>query len=925
MERKYIVVKGARQHNLKNITVKIPRNNLVVITGVSGSGKSSLAFDTIYAEGQRKYVESLSAYARQFLGVMEKPDVESIEGLSPAIAIEQRKIQKNPRSTVATTTEIYDHLRLLFARIGTPHCPEHGVELKAWTVDEIVERIKTFPQGTKLVVLAPVVRGRKGEYRKLLENLSRKYERFIIDGSMYNSDELPSLDRNKRHTIEVVVDRLILREGIEQRLYESIETALREAEGIVKILTNDEEHVFSLSMVCPKCDFSLSELEPRLFSFNSPYGACPECHGLGIKMEIDPFLLIDEEKSINQGAILPIGEPSFRWKEILSEIASYYGGSLDVPWKNLPEAFKEAVLYGDDEFIYWEGIINYLWRRYEETNSEYLKEEIEKYIVHIPCPVCKGARLRKEALSVLIDGRNIWELTKMDVESLLAFLEGLEFKDTYRKEIGGKIVSEIIKRLKFLKEVGLGYITLDRTMESLSGGEEQRVRLATQIGSGLTGVIYVLDEPSIGLHPRDTQMLIDTLKKLRDQGNTVIVVEHDETTIRQADWIIDLGPGAGEQGGYVVAEGTLENIVSNEHSITGAYLSGRRRIPIPERRRMPKDRYIVVRGARGNNLKNIDVSIPLGVFVVITGVSGSGKSSLIIDTLYKALKRELYNSKEVPLEYDSIEGYEYIDKVIMVDQSPIGRTPRSNPATYTGVFTDIRNLFAQTKEAKLRGYDKGRFSFNKPGGRCERCKGEGYIKVEMFFLPDIYVPCDVCKGRRYNKETLEVKYNGKSIADVLDMSVDQAYEFFKEHPSIRRKLQLLKDVGLGYIKLGQPATTLSGGEAQRIKLARELNRQPRGNILYILDEPTTGLHFEDVRKLIDVLQRLVDKGNTVIVIEHNLDVIKSADWVIDMGPEGGDEGGYIVAQGTPEDVAMNNRSHTGRFLRRILFEEISAR
>ncbi|MEO0202825.1 MAG: excinuclease ABC subunit UvrA [candidate division WOR-3 bacterium] len=926
MERKYIIVKGARKNNLKNITVKIPRNKLVVITGVSGSGKSSLAFDTIYAEGQRRYVESLSTYARQFLGVMEKPDVEFIEGLSPTIAIEQRKIQKNPRSTVATTTEIYDYLRLLFARVGKPYCPYDNILLQKWSIDEIVEKILRLPIGTKITIMAPVVRLKKGEYKKLFERYQKMgFNKFRIDGEIF-VDEIPEIDKNKKHNIDVIIDRIVIREEVKMRVFESVELALKEANGLVIVEYEEngelKEQIFSQHLACPKCEFSLSELEPRLFSFNSPYGACPECHGLGYKIEIDPSLLIiDENLSIMEGVIEPLGEPNFRIKEYLMDLAKIYNVSLKTPWKLLPDDFKNAILYGTINYSYWEGVIPYLYRRYNETESEYIREEIEKYMIYVKCPSCSGSRLRNEALSIKINGINIWEFTKMSVRKAYEFLESLTFDDNKSKIIAEKIVKEIKKRLKFLMEVGLDYLTLDRMTESLSGGEEQRVRLATQIGSGLVSVIYILDEPSIGLHPRDTQRLINTLKYLRNLGNTVIVVEHDENTIRQADWIIDLGPEAGDNGGYVVAQGKPSDLEKfKDKSLTAKYLCKELQIAIPESRRKPKGQYLKLYGARGNNLKNVNLSIPLGLFVVITGVSGSGKSSLIIDTLYKALKRELYNSKEQPLPYDRLEGLDYIDKVINVDQSPIGRTPRSNPATYTGVFTDIREVFALTREAKARGYNKGRFSFNKEEGRCNACQGEGYIKVEMYFLPDIYVPCDVCKGKRYNSEVLEVKYRGKNIADVLDMSVSEALKFFEDIHKIYRKLKLLEDVGLGYIKLGQPATTLSGGEAQRIKLARELNKIDTGKTLYILDEPTTGLHFDDVRKLINVLQRLVDKGNTVIVIEHNLDVIKSADWVIDLGPEGGDDGGYIVAQGTPEEISENKNSWTGYYLRKVLEE-----
>jgi len=928
-----IIVRGARQHNLKSITVEIPKNKFVVITGVSGSGKSSLAFDVIYAEAQRRYVESLSPYARQFLGIMEKPEVDEIIGLSPGIAIEQRKIMRNPRSTVATSTEIYDYLRLLFARIGLPHCPNDDYPLQKWSVDEIVDEIFKKYTVRRIQILSPVVVGRKGEYRELFSKLAKKgYVRVRVDGIMYNIDEVPTLDKNKRHEIEVVVDRVFVSSEEKSRIHQSISTALRESEGIVKVITDrDEEEIFSENLACPKCGFSMPEPEPRLFSFNSPYGACPTCTGLGVKIDFDPAKLItNPDLSILEGAIKPLSEPHPITVKVLERIARRYGANLEDPWRILPEEFKNVVMWGDEtppeslddedykpKYSEWEGIIPQLWRRYKTTDSEWTRVEIERYMVYTTCPTCGGSRLRKEALFVKIDGKSIWDIVRMDVKSALKYFEEINLEGK-KKIIAERIVDEIKKRLRFLENVGLGYLTLDRRSDTLSGGEEQRVRLATQIGSGLSGVIYVLDEPSIGLHPRDVSKLIRTIKDLRDLGNTVLVVEHDEETIRSADWIIDLGPGAGVYGGEVVACGTLEDIISNPRSITGAYLSGRKSIPLPRARRQPKEEYIKIVGARANNLKNITVKIPLGLLVVVTGVSGSGKSTLVFDILYKALAKKIYGSREDPGEHTAIYGMEYIDRVIDVDQSPIGRTPRSNPATYTGVFTYIRDFYAKLPEAKAKGFKPQHFSFNMKGGRCEACEGEGYIRIEMHFLPDVYVPCEVCKGTRYNSEVLEVKYKGKSIADVLDMTVDEALEFFEDVPNIRRKLQLMVDVGLGYIKLGQPSTTLSGGEAQRIKLAKELSKMPTGRTLYILDEPTTGLHFEDVRKLIDVLHRLVDNGNTVLVIEHNLDVIKNADWVIDLGPEGGDDGGYLVAEGTPEDVAKVEGSYTGMYLREVL-------
>jgi len=933
-----IFIKGARVHNLKNIDVEIPRNKFVVITGVSGSGKSSLAFDTLYAEGQRRYVESLSAYARQFLGLMEKPDVDYIEGLSPAISIEQRKASKNPRSTVATVTEIYDYLRLLYARIGIPHCPNDNTPLEKRSLDEIVDEVLKLGEGRRLILLAPVVRGRKGEYRELFERyLRRGFLRARVDGEIYELEDPPVLERYKTHTIEIVVDRIELEEDIRSRLAESIETAMKEADGIVKVVTEEgEEFVFSEKLMCPKCGFSMEEIEPRLFSFNSPYGACPYCGGLGVKYEIDPSRLVtSSELSILEGALKPWGEPNPFLKDKLERIARHYHVDLDLPWADLPQKFKNVVLYGTEypekfdperphasqEFYFYEGLIPYLWRRYYQTESDWVKDEIEKFMLKKVCPACGGSRLKKEALFVKIRGYSIWDITQKTVEEALEFFIHLQLKGR-EYIIGKQILKEIIARLRFLKDVGVGYLTLDRATETLSAGEEQRVRLATQIGSGLVGVLYVLDEPSIGLHPRDMHRLIGTLINLKEMGNTVVVVEHDKATIEAADWVIDLGPGAGEKGGKVVATGTPEDIKKNKRSLTGQYLAGLRKIPVPRKRRKPQGKWLVIRGARQNNLKNINVRFPLGLFICVTGVSGSGKSSLVEDTLYRALMRRFYGSREPVGEHDKIEGLEYIDKVINIDQSPIGRTPRSNPGTYTSAFTPIRELFANLKESRKRGYTPGRFSFNVKGGRCEACKGEGFIKVEMQFLPDIYIPCEVCKGKRYNRETLEVKYKEKSIADVLDMSVDEAYKLFKDIPQIERKLKLLKDVGLGYIKLGQPATTLSGGEAQRIKLAKELSKVATGKTLYILDEPTTGLHFEDVKKLINVLNKLVEKGNTVIIIEHNLDVIKSADWIIDLGPEGGDKGGYIVAEGPPEKVAQVEGSYTGKYLRKELKEDL---
>ncbi len=942
MGSKEIYIKGARVHNLKNISLHIPRGKLVVITGVSGSGKSSLAFDTLYAEGQRRYVESLSSYARQFIGVLQKPDVDYIEGLSPAIAIDQKSGSKNPRSTVGTMTEIYDYMRLLFARIGIPHCPFDGTEIKRQTPDEIVEKIFDIAIDKKIEILAPLVRGRKGEYKALFEKLRKKgYVRVKVDGITYTLDEQIELNRNKKHEIDLVVDRVRVSSDERSRIADSVELALKEGDGIIKIFVHEgegEEYLFSEKLACPKCGFSMEEIEPRLFSFNSPYGACPECGGLGFKIEPDPDLIIpDWNKSLAEHAIkIPgfRGMDTFSYNVIL-DAAREYGIDIFKPLKDFTEKELDIILYGTDRRvpvhfvnkegrkynfrIKFEGVIPLLMRRYSETDSDSMREEYEKFMRKVECPVCHGKRLKKEALSVTIDGKNIAEITALSVEKEYEFFKNLRSKLTKKEiTISRQILKEIINRLKFLLDVGLGYLTLDRESATLAGGEAQRIRLATQVGSKLVGVLYVLDEPSIGLHPRDNEKLLKTLTELRDLGNTVIVVEHDEETIRSADYIIDMGPGAGEDGGYVVATGSIDEIMQEERSLTGKYLKGELQIPIPEKRRKGNGEYLVLRGAREHNLKNITVKFPLHTFICVTGVSGSGKSSLIQDVLWKALKKEISHSKEKPGDYDSIEGVEYIDKVVIVDQSPIGRTPRSNPATYTGVFTPIRELFASLPESRARGYKPGRFSFNVKGGRCEACQGNGYIKVEMQFLPDVYVPCEVCKGKRYNRETLEITYKGKTISDVLDMTVTEALKFFENIPQIKRRLKLLEEVGLGYIKLGQSALTLSGGEAQRVKLASELQKRGTGKTIYFLDEPTTGLHFADVHRLINVLNRLVDKGNTVIVIEHNLDVIKSADYIIDLGPEGGEKGGYIVAAGTPEEVAKNPHSYTGSYLSSVL-------
>ena len=938
--RQYIKIRGANEHNLKNVDVDIPRDKLVVLTGLSGSGKSSLAFDTIYAEGQRRYMESLSSYARQFLGQMEKPDVESIEGLSPAISIDQKSTNRNPRSTVGTVTEIYDYFRLLYARAGIPHCPKCGREIKKQTVDQMVEQVMAFPERTKIQLLAPVVRGRKGTHVKLLERARKSgYVRVRIDGNMYELSEEIKLDKNIKHNIEIVVDRLVVKEGIEQRLTDSIENVLNLAEGLMTVdVIGGEPVQFSESFSCPDCGISIEEIEPRSFSFNNPFGACPECFGLGYKMEFDEDLMIpDKRLSISEGAITVMGWQSCTDKKsftyaILDALSKEYGFSLDTPFEDYPKEVHDVLIHGTNgkevkvyykgqrgEGVYdvaFEGLIRNVERRYRETSSETMKAEYEEFMNITPCSACKGQRLKPGALAVTVGDKNISELTGMSIEKLQTFLKELKLSNQ-QLLIGGQILKEINSRIQFLMDVGLNYLTLGRSTGTLSGGEAQRIRLATQIGSGLVGVAYILDEPSIGLHQRDNDKLLGTLKHLRDLGNSVIVVEHDEDTMREADFIVDIGPGAGEHGGEVVATGNAEEIMQNENSVTGAYLSGRIRIPVPEVRRKPTG-WLKVLGAQENNLKNIDVKFPLGVMTCVTGVSGSGKSSLVNQILYKRLARDLNRARTIPGRHKGIEGLEQLDKVINIDQSPIGRTPRSNPATYTGVFDLIRDLFAATPDAKARGYKKGRFSFNVKGGRCEACSGDGIIKIEMHFLPDVYVPCEVCKGRRYNRETLEVKYKGKNIYDVLDMTVEEAMHFFENVPSIRRKMETLYDVGLSYIRLGQSSTTLSGGEAQRIKLATELSKRSTGKTIYILDEPTTGLHFADVHKLTEILHRLTEDGNTVIVIEHNLDVIKTADYIIDIGPEGGDKGGTVIAEGTPEEVAKSPVSYTGKYIKPML-------
>lgn len=944
MDRKdnnqYIKIRGANEHNLKNISVDIPRDELVVLTGLSGSGKSSLAFDTIYAEGQRRYMESLSSYARQFLGQMEKPEVESIEGLSPAISIDQKSTNRNPRSTVGTVTEIYDYFRLLYARVGTPHCPKCGREILKQTVDQMVDQIMELPERTKIQLLAPVVRGRKGRHEKLLERAKKSgYVRVRIDGNLYELSEEIKLDKNIKHNIEIIVDRLVVKPGIEKRLTDSVENVMHLAEGLMMVDVIDGETMnFSQSFSCPDCGISIDEIEPRSFSFNNPFGACPECFGLGYKMEFDADLMIpDKRLSISEGAITVLGWQSCTDKKsftyaILDALSREYDFSLDTPFEEYPENIKKVILHGTDgkevkvyykgqrgEGVYdvaFEGLIKNVERRYRETGSDTMKAEYEEFMRITPCSACKGQRLKPEALAVTIGDRNIAELTEMSIEKLNGFLEKLELSEQ-KMLIGGQILKEIRARIRFLLDVGLDYLTLARATGSLSGGEAQRIRLATQIGSGLVGVAYILDEPSIGLHQRDNDKLLHTLKHLRDLGNSVLVVEHDEDTMREADYIIDIGPGAGEHGGEVVAEGTATEIMNNPKSITGAYLSGKMKILVPDVRKKPAG-WLTVTGAKENNLKGINVKIPLGIMTCVTGVSGSGKSSLVNEILYKKLARDLNRARMIPGKHKSVEGLEQLDKVIAIDQSPIGRTPRSNPATYTGVFDLIRDLFASTADAKARGYKKGRFSFNVKGGRCEACSGDGILKIEMHFLPDVYVPCEVCHGKRYNRETLEVKYKGKSIYDVLNMTVEEAMHFFENVPSIRRKMETLFDVGLGYIRLGQPSTQLSGGEAQRIKLASELSKRSTGKTIYILDEPTTGLHFADVHKLTEILKRLSADGNTVLVIEHNLDVIKTADYIIDMGPEGGDKGGIVIAEGTPEEVAKNPKSYTGKYIQKML-------
>ena len=938
--RQYIKIRGANEHNLKNIDVDIPRDKLVVLTGLSGSGKSSLAFDTIYAEGQRRYMESLSSYARQFLGQMEKPDVESIEGLSPAISIDQKSTNRNPRSTVGTVTEIYDYFRLLYARVGIPHCPKCGREIRKQTVDQMVEQVMALPERTKIQLLAPVIRGRKGTHVKLLERAKKSgYVRVRIDGNMYELSEEIKLDKNIKHNIEIIVDRLVVKDGIEQRLTDSIENVLNLAEGLMTVdVIGGDPIQFSESFSCPECGISIEEIEPRSFSFNNPFGACPECFGLGYKMEFDEDLMIpDKRLSISEGAITVMGWQSCTDKKsftyaILDALSKEYDFSLDTPFEEYPKEIHDVLIHGTNgkelkvhykgqrgEGVYdvaFEGLIKNVERRYRETSSETMKAEYEEFMNITPCHACKGQRLKPGALAVTVGDKNIAELTSMSIEKLQAFLKELKL-NSQQLLIGGQILKEINSRIQFLMDVGLNYLTLGRATGTLSGGEAQRIRLATQIGSGLVGVAYILDEPSIGLHQRDNDKLLGTLKHLRDLGNSVIVVEHDEDTMREADFIVDIGPGAGEHGGEVVATGTAEEIMQNEASVTGAYLSGRIKIPVPEVRREPTG-WLKVIGAQENNLKNIDVNFPLGVMTCVTGVSGSGKSSLVNQILYKRLARDLNRARTIPGKHKAIEGLDQLDKVINIDQSPIGRTPRSNPATYTGVFDLIRDLFAATPDAKARGYKKGRFSFNVKGGRCEACSGDGIIKIEMHFLPDVYVPCEVCKGKRYNRETLEVKYKGKSIYDVLDMTVEEAMHFFENVPSIRRKMETLYDVGLSYIRLGQPSTTLSGGEAQRIKLATELSKRSTGKTIYILDEPTTGLHFADVHKLTEILHRLTGDGNTVIVIEHNLDVIKTADYIIDIGPEGGDKGGTVIATGTPEEIAESPVSYTGKYIKPML-------
>ncbi|MEJ8778509.1 excinuclease ABC subunit UvrA [Pseudogracilibacillus sp. ICA-222130] len=938
MSNKHIKILGARAHNLKNIDINIPKNKLVVVTGLSGSGKSSLAFDTIYAEGQRRYVESLSAYARQFLGQMDKPDVDTIEGLSPAISIDQKTTSKNPRSTVATVTEIYDYLRLLYARIGRPYCPIHGIEIASQTIQQMVDQIMDYPERTRLQILAPVVSGRKGEHVKVLEDLKQEgYVRLRVDGEMREINEEIVLDKNKTHSIEVVIDRIIVKEGIESRLTDSLETALPLGEGRVIIdIIGDEEIVMNENHACPECGFSIDELEPRLFSFNSPFGACPTCDGLGTNLEVDIDLVIpDWNKSLKEHAIAawePIS--SQYYPQLLHSVCTHYGIDMTIPVKDIPKKQMDIILYGSGKetltFTYvndfgktksskiqFEGVIHNIARRYHETSSDFIRETLEKYMAENKCPSCHGYRLNEKALAVFVQDKHISEVTDFSISEALAFFQELTLTEKER-QIANMILKEINDRLYFLQNVGLNYLTMSRASGTLSGGEAQRIRLATQIGSALTGVLYVLDEPSIGLHQRDNDRLIETMQHMVDLDNTLIVVEHDEDTMLAADWIVDIGPGAGDHGGNVVANGTPKQVMRSAKSLTGQYLSGKKFIEIPEERRPLTNRFIEVVGAKENNLKNVSAQFPIGVMTVVTGVSGSGKSTLVNEILYKSLAKHLYNGKQRPGGHDKVNGLEHIEKVIDINQAPIGRTPRSNPATYTGVFDDIRDVFAETNEAKVRGYKKGRFSFNVKGGRCEACRGDGILKIEMHFLPDVYVPCEVCEGKRYNRETLDITFKGKNIADVLDMRVEEALQFFSNIPRIQRKLQTVQDVGLGYIKLGQPATTLSGGEAQRVKLASELHKRSNGKTVYILDEPTTGLHTDDIKRLLAVLQRLVENGDTVIVIEHNLDVIKTADHLIDLGPEGGDGGGEIIATGTPEAVAENKASHTGKYLKTIM-------
>ncbi|MBN2796416.1 MAG: excinuclease ABC subunit UvrA [Clostridia bacterium] len=939
MSKKYIEIKGAKEHNLKNIDVNIPRDQFVVITGLSGSGKSSLAFDTIYAEGQRRYVESLSSYARQFLGQMEKPNVEYIEGLSPAISIDQKTTNRNPRSTVGTVTEIYDYFRLLFARVGTPHCPTCHREISQQSVDEIVDNILSYPETTRIQLLAPIVVGKKGTHKRELKMIQKDgFVRVRVNGEMRELSEEIELEKNKKHTIEVVVDRLIVKSGIEKRLTDSVETVLKLSEGVVIVQKEDGDEVFNTNFSCPEHGAGIAEMEPRMFSFNAPYGACPECKGLGYRMEIDPTLVVEDENlSIRDGAISPFSSSSdgTYYIQMFKSILEYHNHDVDTPYKDLSEACQHELMYGsngriiefkfaskfDDDYRTYkapfEGIINNLQRRFKETNSDYMRNKIQEYMSLNPCPVCQGKRLQEEVLAVTVGGKNIDEVTKLSVKDALSFFKSLDFK-AGNKVISEQILKEITARLQFLSDVGLDYLSLDRSASTLSGGESQRIRLATQIGSSLVGVLYILDEPSIGLHQKDNEKLIKTLRNLTDIGNTVIVVEHDEDTIKSADYILDIGPGAGEHGGEIVARGTVDDIINDASSITGQFISGKRVIKVPDIRRTSNGNKITVFGAEENNLKKIDVEFPLGIMTCVTGVSGSGKSTLVNEILYKSLANKLLRNKQKSGKHDKVEGLEHIDKVIDIDQSPIGRTPRSNPATYTGMFDHIRDLFALVPEAKSRGYKKGRFSFNVKGGRCESCNGDGINKIEMHFLPDVYVQCDVCKGKRYNRETLEVKYKGKNISEVLEMTVEEGLTFFENIPKIKTKLQTLADVGLSYIKLGQPSTQLSGGEAQRIKLATELSKRSTGKTLYILDEPTTGLHMADVEHLIGVLDRLVEAGNTVVVIEHNLDMIKSSDYIVDLGPDGGDRGGTIVTSGTPEEVAKHNTSYTGEFLKKIL-------